>query len=320
MTVLRGIYIIAYDGFEILDLAGPASVFSMANTVTDSELYAVHVLSLGGGPVKSKSGLTVDSLTLESIVPCSSDTLLVVGAETEELSSALKHTPLLDWLAEHSGAAERFGSICTGAFVLAKARLLDGHKATTHWAAQRALERRYDQVCVEPEALHVRSGNAWTSAGVSTGIDMALAMIETDHGRTLMNEIAKHLVVYACRPGHQSQFSNLLTAQTLGDGQFSDLLAWIDANLDQQIHVSKLAEQAGMSERSFYRRFARIVGETPSRYVEKARLQRAKTLIEDGARIKQVSAAVGYRSEQSFRAAFVKLFGVTPAMHRRMTR
>jgi len=315
----RNIYLVIYDGFEILDMAGPASVFSTVNTLLEKELYTIKLISSTGGEITCSSGLVVQSHSLKSIAMGPIDTMLVMGSEPKNLQTALRDNILLEWLIAQASLTERYGSVCLGAFILAKAGLLDGHRVTTHWAAEKNLTEIYENIEVDPGALYIQSGKIWTSAGVTTGIDMALAMIVKDHGSNVMNDVAKRLVVYSHRPGNQSQFSKLLETQKLGDSQFSDLITWIDTNLDQPMKVSDLAARVMISERSFFRKFNKIVGISPSRYVETVRLQRSKELIESGISIQQTSAAVGYNNEQSFRSAFEKFFGITPAMHAKMT-
>lgn len=319
MTDTRNIYLVIYDGFEILDMAGPASVFSTANAVLKKEVYTIKLISSKGGEIACGSGLIVHSQSLESVSLTSRDTILIMGSEPKKLQEALIENYLLNWLTAHAPFTGRYGSVCLGAFILAQAGLLDGHHVTTHWAAEKNLGKLYENVQVDPGALYVQSGKVWTSAGVTTGIDMALAMIVEDHGSNTMNDIAKRLVVYSHRPGNQSQFSKLLETQNLGDSQFSNLISWINSNLDRPIKVSDLAAQVMMTERSFFRKFKKIVGISPSRYVETVRLQRSKELIDSGISIQQTSAAVGYNNEQSFRTAFERFFGITPAMHAKMT-
>ena len=319
MTDTRNIYLVIYDGFEILDMAGPASVFSTANAVLKKEVYTIKLISSKGGEIACGSGLIVHSQSLESVSLTPRDTILIMGSEPKKLQEALMENYLLNWLTTHAPFTGRYGSVCLGAFILAQAGLLDGHHVTTHWAAEKNLGKLYENVQVDPGALYVQSGKVWTSAGVTTGIDMALAMIVEDHGSNTMNDIAKRLVVYSHRPGNQSQFSKLLETQNLGDSQFSNLISWINSNLDRPIKVSDLAAQVMMTERSFFRKFKKIVGISPSRYVETVRLQRSKELIDSGISIQQTSAAVGYNNEQSFRTAFERFFGITPAMHAKMT-
>jgi len=314
----RRVIFLIYEGFELLDLSGPSSVFSNANTACGRAEYEVVVVAPEAGEVRSAAGPTVLARALSSVRPMGRDTVLAVGGDRPALERALPNEAIGAWLRRGAKTAGRFGSVCTGTFLLAQAGLLDGRRAATHWAACRKLTKHFDQVSVEPDALYVVDGPVWTSAGASTGIDMALAMVRTDLGAKVMRQVAQQLVVYAHRPGNQSQFSALLDAQSAAGDPFSDVVAWVDAHLEQPIRVGDMARQAGMSERTFYRRFTDVMGISPSKFLERTRLDRARQLLESGAPVKSVAGAVGYRSDQGFRAAFIGRFDVSPSMHRRM--
>lgn len=200
--------------------------------------------------------------------------------------------------------------------MLAENRLLDGKKATTHWADLEQLTRDYPLVDVQQDALYCVDDNTWTSAGVTTGIDMALAMVGKDQNRKVMQEVASWLVVYAHRPGHQSQFSELLAAQN--HHMFSDIIVWLDSNLHKPIKVRDMAEKSVMTERTFYRKFTDEVGCTPAKFLENRRLFRAKQLLETGSIVKSISTNVGYKSALGFRNAFQAKYGLSPAMYKRM--
>lgn len=318
MSQPRRIIFLVYDGFQLLDLSGPASVFSTANTLSRVIAYKIEVASSNGGMICSSAGPAVLTQATQRVPVSSRDTVLVMGAEPKALSSAMADTPGVSWLRKASKFATRYGSVCTGTFVLAAAGLLDGRRATTHWAGCKQLSKLYPSVYVEPDALYIVDDRLWTSAGVTTGIDMALAMVEDDLGATLMGQVAKQLVVYAHRPGNQSQFSTLLDAQVAAGDAFSDVIAWIETHLDQPIKVDDMAQQASMSERTFYRKFTDSMGITPSKYLEGARLERAKQLLETNMPVKTVAGAVGFRSEAGFRSAFEMRFDVSPSLHRVM--
>ncbi len=307
-----------FEGFELLDLSGPASVFSTANFVLDAEAYRVAAVSCGGGLVASSSGIAIDTRDAARTRVRDGDTVLVSGGSLEGLRVALEDENLRQWIARGSARAARYGSICAGAMLLARTGCLDGLLATTHWAAAEHVARDNPKVRLQTDALYVHDGRAWTSAGVATGIDMALAMVEADHGVTAMGAVAKQLVVYARRPGNQSQYSPVLDAQVAAADDLRDLVAWIDAHLGDDLVVADLAARVGMSERSFYRHFTKSMGQTPAKYIEEARMERAKGLLEAGASISDVSETVGYRSTASFRRAFANRFGVSPSFHRRM--
>ena len=314
----RRVAILIYEGFEILDMAGPAGVFANANASLGTEAYAVSIVSVGGGTVQSNGG--IEMLTVPIADVCARSTVVVAGAEAEPLRFAMRDTKLLGWLRDCGAAGARVASVCTGAFLLGRAGLFEGKKATTHWAARQDLSRMFPAAAVESDALYVRDGTIWSSAGIATGIDLALAMVALDHGTTVMHDVARRMVVYAHRPGTQSQFSGLLASQRRAPGVLGDILAYIDANLASDLSVPKLAAVAGMSERTLHRRFVALIGQSPARYVENVRMDRARLLLEQGQSIKQVTAHVGYKTEQGFRAAFEAQFSLSPSLHKRLHR
>jgi transcriptional regulator GlxA family with amidase domain len=251
MTKARRILFIAYPGIELLDIAGPSAVFSAANTLSAKTCYRSVVAAPGDVPVVTQSGITLVGARLDAIRFKASDTLLVVGADKPHLLRAMRDTQLLDTLRKATKRVERFGSICTGTFLLAAAGLLEGQRVTTHWKGREQLARISDRIRVEQDALYIRDGRLWTSAGVASGIDMALAMVEMDHSSRLKSSISRQLVVYAHRPGYQSQFSELLCAQVKGDDRYTRLVDWLAGRLDQVTKVSEMAAFLAMPERSF---------------------------------------------------------------------
>jgi transcriptional regulator GlxA family with amidase domain len=316
MTVRRIVFL-TYDGFELLDLAGPSAVFSTANALSRQELYEV-ICAAPRDAVETSSGVVMAAHTLKTIRIRSSDTYLIMGAYAAPLRRAMADVALGRLLVRASRQAERFGSVCTGAFILAAHGLLDGRRATTHWAGCDEFERAFEGVRLEPNALYVNDGKLWTSAGVTTGVDMALAMLARDHGPTLMGKVAKQLVVYAHRPGHQSQFSEMIDVQTRRDGAFADLIAWLNERLADNISVATMAEHVGMSERTFVRRFTAAKEVTPARCLEGLRLSRARLALEAGEPVKAVASMVGFRSEAAFRTLFTSRIGVSPSHYARM--
>jgi transcriptional regulator GlxA family with amidase domain len=311
-----------YPGFELLDMAGPASVFDGANDVLAKSgrppAYALDIVSAKGGLVTSSSGVAVHSLHGGELASMSVDTLLVVGARREHLLPAMAEPCLRTWFAPIAAKAPRFGSVCSGAFILASLGMLDGRCAATHWEACAPLARAFPSVRVDSDSLYVVDGSIWTSAGVTTGIDMALAMVAHDLDAAIAGQIAKTLVLYARRPGYQSQFSPLLQAQSKTDSPFADLIAWIMTNLDAALGVSMLAARAGLSERTFHRKFTAATGETPARFVECARLDAARMLLSRGTSLKSVAAQVGLTPATRFAEAFERRFGLTPKLFREM--
>ncbi|GAA5235026.1 helix-turn-helix domain-containing protein [Verticiella sediminum] len=319
---MHRIVLAVYPGFELLDASGPVSVFNGANRALEQSggqpFYRIELASAQGGLVTSSSGVAVDTGPLGGLASGSVDTLLVVGAEREPLVQAMAEPRLRESLARLAGSAQRFGSICTGAFVLAALGLLEGRRVATHWDACAPFAAAFPSVRLDADALYVTDGPLWTSAGVTTGIDMALAMLAHDLGATITGPVAKRLVLYARRPGHQSQFSPLLQAQANADSPLADLIAWIQTHLDAPLDVCALAARAGLSERTFHRRFVAATGQTPARFVEMARLDAARMLLSRGLSLKSVAAQVGLFPATRLSEAFERRFGVTPRLFRDM--
>ena len=313
---------VVYPGFELLDASGPASVFSGANRALSrlgkADVYDVVLVSADGGSVESSSGIVVGTAPVGDLRPGDVQTLLVAGAEREPLLAAVNNAVLRSALPALAGKAERFGSVCSGGFVLAALGLLDGRRIATHWDSCRPLAATFQAVTVDPDALYVVDGRLWTSAGVTTGIDMALAMVADDLDAAIAGEVAKRLILYARRPGYQSQFSPVLAAQTKGESPFADLIAWMQSNLDAPLDVPTLAARAGLSERTFHRKFSAAAGETPARFVETARLDAARLLLSKGISLKAVAAQVGLFPPARLAEAFERRFGVSPRLFRDM--
>ncbi len=313
----RRILFLLYDGFELLDMAGPATVFSTANALSRRRLYDVITLAPAAS-VQSSGGLACAATPMKGYRFSTVDTVLAMGAHAAPLQRAMADPAIAALMRRAAARAERFGSVCSGAFLLAAAGLLDGRRATTHWDGCAPFRAAFPNVKLEPDALYVEDGALWTSAGVTTGVDMALAMLARDHGATLMGKVAKYLVVYAHRPGHQSQFSGVIDAQTRQHGQFTDLIAWMAEHLDRPLTVADMAARAGMSTRTFWRQFAAATGDTPGRCLETLRLDRARMALEAGEPVKVVASRVGFRSEAAFRALFTDRIGVPPSHYARM--
>lgn len=319
---MHRVLFIVYPGFELLDVSGPGSVFNGANHAMKQSggrpFFEVDLASARGGPVVSSSGIAVGTRALGELSPGDAATLLVVGAEREPLLEAMADPVLRQSLPQLAGAAQRFGSICTGAFILAALHLLDGRRIATHWDACAPFAEAFPSVTLDADALYVTDGKLWTSAGVTTGIDMALAMIASDLDATIAGQVAKRLVLYARRPGHQSQFSPLLQAQVRADSPFADLIGWMQANLASPLDVPALAARSGLAERTFHRKFVAATGETPARFVETARLDAARMLLSRGLPLKSVAAQVGLFPATRLSEAFERRFGVTPRLYRDM--
>ena len=305
--------IVAYQGCQLLDVTGPAAVFGAANEGRGQPFYDVQIVSPDGGAVVTNSGVALQSRRIGG----QPDTVLVAGGSLG-LKDAMARPDLRRWLRRVAPKARRYGSVCTGAFVLAAAGLLDGKRVATHWSSCQRLAERFTALEVDADSLYVVDGKVWTSAGVTTGIDMALALVEADLGAALANLIARHFVLYARRPGYQSQFSPLLQAQTAAETPFVELIDWMQAHLDQPLDVPALAARAGLSERSFYRKFTEATGKTPAHFVESLRVDAARTLLTQGLPLKAIAGKVGLRSSARLGQAFERRFGMAPTLFREM--
>lgn len=313
----RIVALLAYEGFQILDLTGPAAVFESANYFLRRQAYEVWTVSPGGDAVRSSSGVVVRTRALKPVPKSRIDTFLVMGAARPEVVAALRDPLVRSWAPRWAELADRYGSVCSGALILASLGLLTGKRAATHWDACAPLAENFADVSVDANASYVVDGKVWTSAGVTTGIDMALAMVERDHGAALAGDIAKRLVVYARRPGHQNQFTALLNAQVLADNPFAPLIDWMQGRLDTTLDGATLAGRAGLTERSFYRKFQAATGQTPARFVESLRIDAARALLSRNLSIKAVAAQVGMDSRR-LNEAFERRFGMSAQLYRTM--
>jgi len=315
---LHDVALLVFDGIQVLDATGPAAVFAAANDAASSPRYRIHILSAQGGPIASNSGVILQTAALSSLMPAKLDTVLVVGGSKAGLQAMARNEAVRAWMVKACAGARRYGSICTGAFVLAAFGLAQGKRVATHWEATALLGERHPDLDVDANALYVEDGRLWTSAGVTTGIDMCLALVARDLGEAVANAVARRLVLYARRPGYQSQFSSVLAAQARADTSFSGLLDWIRGHLDRPLDVTRLAEQAGMSPRNFHRRFTEAVGETPARCIETLRLDHARYLLEANTSLKAIADQTGYANQGQFSKAFVRRFGMSPGLFREM--
>ena len=288
-------------------------MFGAANDAVGREVYDLSIVSPDGGLVTTNSGVALASKKIGG----QPDTLLVAGG-SRGLKVAMARDDVARWLRRAAPRTRRFGSVCTGAFMLAAAGLLDGKRVATHWASCARLAERFPALSVDDEALYVVDGKVWTSAGVTTGIDMALALVEADLGAAAANLIARHFVLYARRPGYQSQFSPMLQAQATADAPFASLIDWMQDHLDRELDVPTLARHAGYSERSFYRKFTEATGKTPAHFVEDLRLDAARTLLSKGLALKTIAGRVGLKSSARLGQAFERRFGMPPRLFREM--
>ena len=311
-----------YPGFELLDLSGPAGVFDVANLELrrsgKTPVYAMEAVSSAGGPVRSSGGIAVHTRAAARLPATQVDTLLITGAHTERLGAWTLEPSARRWAHRCAKAATRFGSVCTGAFVLAELGLLDGKRAATHWGRCASLAEQYPSVTVDADALYVVDGKVWTSAGITAGIDMALAMVSSDVGASIASQTARGLVLYARRPGYQTQFSPLLRAQTRVDSPFAELIDWLQANLQRPLAVPSLAARVGMGERTFHRKFVAAIGESPAHFIEGVRLDAARILLAQGLSLKAIAAQVGLAPSARLTRAFERRFGISPSLFREM--
>jgi transcriptional regulator GlxA family with amidase domain len=316
----KRVVVVVYEGLQGLDLAGPFEVFTGASKLAvgrgaKAPAYEVEIVAPSAEPIRTASGMTLTPDRELSRCRGSIDTLVVAGGFGWR--AAVEDETLVRWIADAAGRSRRVSSVCSGAFLLAEAGLLEGKRATTHWASCEELAARHPSIDVDPDSIYVHDGKVWTSAGVTAGMDLALAMVEEDLGRDVALEIARWLVMFVQRPGGQSQFSTHLAAQRAERRPLRDLQAWIADNLDADLRVEALAERVHMSTRNFARAFGREVGLTPGAYVEAVRIERAKQRLEEaGEPVEAVARSCGFGSAETMRRAFSRRVGVPPADYR----
>ncbi|WP_315092801.1 GlxA family transcriptional regulator [uncultured Cellulomonas sp.] len=313
-AVARGVVIVTFDGAQILDVTGPLEVFSTASRLLPAARYRGQVVTTRGGAVRPSCGLEFASTPVGDVTgPI--DTLVVAGGA--DMGTVVTDAELLGEVRRLATDARRVTSVCSGAFVLAAAGLLAGRRATTHWAECGLLGDTYADVTVDRDAIYVHDGNVWTSAGVTAGIDLALALVADDHGHQAAATVARQLVVYLQRSGGQAQFSALLAGQTADTEPVRDLLAWIRDHLADDLSVPALARHVNLSERQFTRVFKSEVGETAASHVEAVRLESACRLLETTSRtIEQIAKACGFGTPESMNRSFQRRLGTTPGAHR----
>lgn len=318
---IREVGIVVFPDFQVLDVTGPLAVFDSASQLLLKEgilaerAYRTTVLAITAGPVQSSAGLSFLADRAYQDWNGVRDTLLVAGGYGAEAAGT--DNKLVAWLAEAAGRVRRMGSICTGALLLAKAGLLEGRHATTHWAWCAKLAAAYPSVTVDPDAIYVQDGNVFTSAGVTSGMDLALALVEQDWGRELALKVARWLVMFAKRPGGQSQFSAHLAAQVAERPPIRALQNWILDHLSEDLSVPALAERAAMSPRNFARVFLGETRTTPAAFVETARLEASRRKLEETTlSIQAVAHACGFGNAERLRRTFQRRLGVAPQDYR----
>jgi transcriptional regulator GlxA family with amidase domain len=304
---------LTYEGAELLDVAGPINVLTAASRLAPERVgYAIELSAKRAGLINTAGGVQLHAPRALSALRGPIDTLVVPGGIDPEAGLGL--VPAIRRLAP---VARRVVSVCSGAFLLAEAGLLDGRRAASHWAGCAALQARYPRVHVERDPIFVRDGKVWTSAGVTAGMDLALALVEQDHGAKLALQVARWLVMYLRRPGGQSQFSAPLAAQSAESGPIAALIEWVGANLAADLSIRALARRAAMSERNFARVFASETGLTPAAWVGRMRLEAARSALELSDRsVKQIAAACGFRSAETLHRAFARGLETTPLAYR----
>ncbi len=315
--IARTVEFLVFANVQLLDVTGPFQVLATSNRLARDAghppQYDLKVVASAPGPVTSSSGL---ALFAEPLTPPDRplDTLIVAGGEG--VQSACSDDQVVAWVRSRAQSARRCASVCTGAFLLAKAGLLDGKRATTHWSRCADLAAAFPLVRVEPDPIYINDGSIWTSAGVTAGIDMALALLEADLGRAMATAVARHLVVFAKRPGGQAQFSAGL-ALAGADDTFDTLHDWMKRNLRGSLAVPDLANQAGMSERSFLRRYRQVTGMTPARAVERLRVEAAREALGGtGLPVKRIARDCGFGSGETMRRSFIRVLAVPPQAYR----
>ena len=307
--------VLVFPGFQLLDAAGPISVFEIAARFAGNP-PSIKVLALTPGPVRSSSGV---ELLARGLRPSGAiSTLIVAGGEGVRTAATCQKT--LAFVRAIAQRGVRVASVCSGAYILAEAGVLDGRRATTHWQRTRHFLGAYPKIKLEPDRIFVRDGNIWSSAGISAGIDLALALVAEDFGDEIAQKTARQLVLYQRRSGGQSQFSSLLELKA-PTGRFTALLTWAREHLDAPLTVEDLAEQAGMSSRHFARAFIAETGTTPSKAIERLRIEVARQRVQSSSEaIERVAESTGFRDPERMRRAFIRAFGQPPQSLRRAAR
>lgn len=313
MEKSRTVAVLIFEGANATDVAGPLEAFAAARSPDGAALYKTRIWSLGARVVRSESGL---KLCADAPAPerPKADLLIVPGGRGVREPRTLSRLSV--WLARHHTSFARVATVCTGAYALAEAGLADGRVITTHWAHARDLQRRYPKVRVDADALFLKDGRFYSSGGVTAGIDLALELIETDCGARAAMEAARELVVFLRRTGAQAQFSAPLKLQAAATGRLQNVCRWAASNLDADLSVEALAARAGLSARQFSRSFRDAFGAPPAAHLKTLRLDAARTLLGQGATVARAAEGSGFNSDDAFRRAFERRFGVAPSQYR----
>lgn len=320
------VVIVPMPGTFMLDIAGPCDVFAAADNIlhegpgTEDTGYDILLAAYGDDKtVRTRSGITMTCpVTLDEITQ-PIDTLIVAGFPMAFLQSGERR--LIDWLKIHYPRLRRVGSICVGTYALAEAGILEGKTATTHWEHSRTFQKMYPNICVDTNPFYTKDGNVYTSGGVSSGIDLSMALVEEDYGREVAIQVARKLVLYLRRPGYQSQFANLLQLHSVANSLAGKLRPWMLEHLDKELGVEELATHVNMSLRNFTRVFTRETGMTPAKFVEKLRVEIARKYLEDSDySMEQIATRCGLGGVVSMRRVFLRHMNVTPGDYRRTFR
>lgn len=312
---------LAYPALQMLDAMGPLEVFSRTSRwlkdhgMRGDDAYSVEIIGLRRGAFRASSGLRVYADHGFAEVGRGIDTLMIAGGLGA--TRYRSHAPLLRWIRRQAGWVRRLASVCTGAFFLAEAGLLKGRRATTHWSACSEMARRYPDVRIEPDTIFVREGPIYTSAGVTAGMDLALALVEEDHGREVALAVARELVMFLQRPGGQAQFSSQLAVQLAEHEPLRELQTYVLDHPGADLSVERLARRVAMSPRNFARVFTREVGTTPARFVASVRVETARRLLEETSEgLEAICAVTGLGTPESMRRAFLRAVGIAPSQYR----
>ena len=316
----RRVAITAYEGVSLLDLGGPLEALRIASSFGNGGrrvIYECSVVSMRGGSVRTADGLEIVTRPVRSLGSAPIDTLIVPGGFS--VDDVTRDRDLVQWVRKKAPACRRVCSVCIGSFLLADAGVLDGRRAATHWMHAPLLATRHPKITVEPDAIFVRDGRVWSSAGVTTGIDLALALIEEDAGREAAMNVARILVVYLKRSGGQSQYSALLAAQAESESEtFSELERWMAEHLKRDLRIEALAERVHMSPRNFSRVYAEKRGRTPAKAVEAIRVDAARRRLEETEdQVSQIAEDCGFSDEEQMRRAFIRAMKIPPREYRR---
>jgi transcriptional regulator GlxA family with amidase domain len=314
MTKKHTIVLFAFHQCQLLDVAGPSSVFGVANSTAGRTFYDVKVVSPHGGLIATSCGVSIATLAPTAVSAKAIDTILVAGGVKTAMRGCIEGTATRRWLKRCIQTAARFGSVCSGTYILAELGELDDARVATHWANCDDLATQFPGLSVDRNSLFVASGKAWTSAGVSTGI----AMVEQDIGRSIADKVAKFMVLYSRRPGHQSQFSEMLNAQITAGSPFAELISWLEGRIAEPIVAASLASRCGLLERTFYRKFVAATGETPAQFIQNARLERARALLATNLSLKVIATRSGMGSGARLSLAFERKFGLSPSTFRKV--